>query len=54
MNQKENPNTLYLVSICQEVNFEKYNVVDNDIFVSVENLERFTDGHTIDNRCWEY
>ena len=41
----------YLNGICKQVDFELYDIVDDDIFISVQNLERFTDCNAINNRC---
>ena len=40
----------YLNGICKQVDFELYDIVDDDIFISVQDLERFTDCNAINNR----
>ena len=40
----------YLSSICKQVDFELYDIVDDDILISVQDLERFTDCNAINNR----
>ena len=40
----------YLNCICEQVDFELYDIVDDDIFISVQDLERFADCDAINNR----
>ena len=40
----------YLDGICKQMDFELYDIVDDDIFISVQDLERFADCDAINNR----